>query len=533
MKFCLWAAGFFFCNSILLNLSAQEGKSQWRMSDFGRDTRQISASLAVSPGGKEKFAFYLHKKQKFNFMLTRAKKSLLITLKLPDGSLITSESHPEYFLYSEDGTPDGTPMKIPFFELNQSFVCVEIPNAPAGKYQLLLDGKKLKKEEKYIFFGHEKAKLWTLEARLQKKNILKEESFVVEARINNAGKIVKDRKRYPVLCVMQDMYADKKKQRTIKLSDDGTGVDKMADDGVYTCSASVIKHSYYDFFIVAERKNDEKDAAKRVVRLLGSWSGNGASIANFSEEFIDKNHNGLCDLLRVHATVTVEKPGRFYVDAELVSQENVVIANDTYHFSCDKAGSNAVFFDFSGEKIFKSGQTGSRVVKNIEISEKQNGTLALTLQKSDREYQTEPKNYLEYEHDRIYFLGTGSDCLVDENKDGCADKLDVQLNVFVDRGYAGHYTWKVKMWDNKRTFFLEAENPCDLEESLNLDSPKQLNLSFPLPPMVKKQNSVSFKVRWVELGGERFQFSHPYSCSYETKKYTSRDFVKKVVKTNE
>ncbi|MFA6816304.1 MAG: choice-of-anchor X domain-containing protein, partial [Lentisphaeria bacterium] len=499
---------------------------EWSASDNGENGTLFAKNIFVAPAERKRVFFSITEDQNLVLTIMQATRSLGLELVTPSGSVITPMNHPDYFLYSEDAAEEGEVFDIGIFGMDSHFVQIDIPKALSGEYQLTLDGKELAESKIYYFFTKDETDSWKIEARLQKKNVLREEPFVIESRVMDAGNVLKC-SDYSISCQVRKCNSFEEECTAVVLADQGSGVDKIAGDGVYTGAVMATQGGFYDFFLTATKKGLRGVSAERSLALMGSWSGNNAAISSLEEEYVDENENGLYDILRVRGKITVEEAGEYCVDAELFADNDTSIVQEVCSLTCDSAGTWDVSFDFSGETIFEKRISGPYLFRNVKISQR-SGSLLMTLLESDLELETQAKSYLEFEHQPLYFLQTGTENMIDEDHDGYYDRIEIITNLLVADGYDSYYTWSANLLAEDDTVVGNAYNSGYLSETMDINSPESIALTFSCDQIEAGHYRGPFKIQMVTLENQYTRSVTAYACNYETKAYSPFDFVKDV-----
>lgn len=215
----------------------------------------------------------------------------------------------------------------------------------------------------------------------------------------------------------------------VSLSDDGTGADAQAGDGIYSGLAAGQADGYYTVRVTTELSS----GARRLA--MENFAVGGASaklLGNLSATGVDLNGNGLFDQLQVGVDVQVQEPGSYLVSADLVDGQGSLIDTATSMTESPVgAGVTRLTLAFNGRRIYQHQTSGPFSLRNLRL-ERADGINLVTTNPS---FTTAAYSYEAFEHARLRLAGTGLDRGVDYNGDGLYDQLQVTLGV--DSDYAG------------------------------------------------------------------------------------------------
>jgi len=242
----------------------------------------------------------------------------------------------------------------------------------------------------------------------------------------------------------------------VTLSDNG--------DGTYSTTYTPPTGGYFIIKVDAENLAGEKFQREAHVFITVSPP-TATTVGVISESANDTNGNGLYDNLTLEINVQVNTEGDYTVIGRLEDSIETLIANasSSPHLL---PGSQNVSLVFDGRTIRNSGRNGPYNLAQITIHDlNQQGLIADT---KTNIYSTAPYNFYDFEGPILGF-GSGHDYGTDSDGDGFYNTLTIELEILVNPGYAGSYTYNAELQDLNGTGIEWYSNPFQfLDVGLNV-----------------------------------------------------------------
>lgn len=221
----------------------------------------------------------------------------------------------------------------------------------------------------------------------------------------------------------------------IALTDDGTGSDVSAGDGIYSGGVPTSQVGMYAVNVAAEGTTDGVAFSRETFGLATASSG-AATLANISDSGEDLNGNGMYDALRVSFDLDVEAAGTYRVFGELTDSEgNSQTASTVVTVP---VGVSPVAIAFDGATIYDAGVDGPYTVSMLRVTEESDLGLMPVTELSNA-HTSAGYAYGEFEHAGLHLTGNGTAEGVDLDGNGLFDQLRVTVEVNTDT--AGYYQW--------------------------------------------------------------------------------------------
>lgn len=234
---------------------------------------------------------------------------------------------------------------------------------------------------------------------------------------------------------------------TISLSDNGSGDDTVAGDGVYAGRLSATTQAgMYRVLITASGRAPA--LFSRAALVLAPVSASASQLSGtYSELVSDTDGDGLYNELALNVGVNVSQAATYRVLGILKDQAGNEIATATASAAL-QAGSQSLRLTFSGERIFAQATDGPYMLSVVRLAE-ENGSDVLPLDERADVYRTSAYRHDQFQHDRIYVPGTGRDRGIDTDGNGRFDLLDVTMDLTV--ATSDYYRWSGHLVDRNGT----------------------------------------------------------------------------------
>lgn len=173
-------------------------------------------------------------------------------------------------------------------------------------------------------------------------------------------------------------------------------------------------------------------------------------------EGIDENGNSHYDMLKVTATVKADKPGDYFISAQLFDADSNLLGSAMDILHAVNAGLKPVQLYFAGTRIYGNQRNGPFILGGLTVMDK-NNQLVSALASA---FNTPAYNYLDFEAPFAVFSDNISDRGVDYNGDGLYDSLEV--NVGLDLEKSGNYTWIADLYSTDNMVLTSASGSAML-----------------------------------------------------------------------
>jgi pimeloyl-ACP methyl ester carboxylesterase len=234
---------------------------------------------------------------------------------------------------------------------------------------------------------------------------------------------------------------------TITLSDNGSGDDTVAGDGIYAGRFSTTTQA--GMYRVLVNANGRAPALfSRSALLIAPVSASASQLSgSYSELASDTDGDGLYNELAINVGVNISQAATYRVLGVLKDRAGNEIATTTTSAAL-QAGTQSVRLKFSGDRIFEQGVDGPYSLSLVRLAE-ENGAAVLPLDERANVYSTAAYRHEQFEHDRIYVPGTGRDRGIDTDGNGRFDQLEVTINLSV--ATRDYYRWSGHLVDRNGT----------------------------------------------------------------------------------
>lgn len=230
-------------------------------------------------------------------------------------------------------------------------------------------------------------------------------------------------------------------------TDDGTGADTTANDGIYEALASVPGAGTYQVQANAAGTAGSGAFRRTAVAQFVTVPRKATIDALFTDRGIDLDADGLIDQIGVTPRATILEAGTYNVGVRLrASNGQELLGTIEQTFSAGPVTPEVIFP--TSDVTTELGVNGPYAVEEVRILQ----VVDEDLVPADIRYNlgnTAAYDLGSFQHDRLRLSGNGSAVGVDFNANGKYDQLDVTIEVLAD--FAGTYQYSARLADENGT----------------------------------------------------------------------------------
>lgn len=234
--------------------------------------------------------------------------------------------------------------------------------------------------------------------------------------------------------------------------------------GTYSITYTPPTGGYFTIKVDAESLAGEK--FQRESNVLVTVSPPTANIVSVvSESANDTNNNDLYDNLTIETNIQINTEGDYTIIGRLEDSTGTLIANasSSPHLLL---GSQNVSLVFNGRTIRNSGRNGPYNLSQVTVHDLSQQGLIADIKTNI--YSTVPYSFYDFEGPILGF-GSGYDYGTDSDGDGFYNTLTTELEILVNPGYAGSYTYNAELQDLNGAGIEWYSNPSQyLDVGLNI-----------------------------------------------------------------
>ena len=374
--------------------------------------RTHTVARSVSQGAVETFALNLDGTGMAGLTLLYGRGDLDLAIVTPDGIRIDASTAPGLagFHHAAEETGDGLKAEV-----------ITVETAQVGSYTVEVLGRSVINpdgEEPFLTTAWLPESTLSLELVTPVSTISPDDDLTIEATLEENGSGLDGASVTATAC-LEDGTAF-----SIPLAGVGSGSYAGAFSGP-------LPPGVYRVQVVAEGTNQAGADFTREGFLLASVASSDLMITPpHTDQASDLDGDGLFDELRVSVGISTTKDVEILLYGELSDATGTTLVTTAQSRANVKAGFQMINLVFDGEKIFRSRVDGPYLLRVARLAELESGSeRLLPTDEENSTHTTGAFTFLDFEHDAVGVVGSGSIVGLDNDGNGLFDRAEARIEI--------------------------------------------------------------------------------------------------------